>query len=211
MDFWGDTDYVADPLVVQSPSAHEIVVVLRRGAAISGTVVDEVGRALGEVSVTCYPAGTRLYEDEWPDGVVESYTDEAGHFRARGLEPGRRYLVLAEGDAPHGMDLRRDVAVGSSDIGLVVRRGRRVAGRLLDASGVPVIEATLMVFDDDGELRAWYSTGYDGKFDLHGVPTSAARVSARLLDTVSDLPLGVLPEDVETIELRLDIRVPRDE
>ncbi len=212
VQFYGDTEFIApEPLTINSPSTDDILVVLRRGADIAGSVVDETGRAIGDVIVTCYPVGTRIREDDWPDAAMEAYTDEAGRFRVRGLEPGARYLVLAEGDAPHGLDLRRDVPTGASDVTLVIRRGREVSGLLVDASGEPVHDATILVRDDNTRLRAWAAIAYDGKFELHGVPDGPARISVRLPRPGPDIPLGLLAEDAKTIDLRLDILVPSDE
>jgi hypothetical protein len=67
------------------------VVVSAKGAGIEGTVVDGVGKPVGDATVVTVPSSGKLGR---PDAYQFGRTDENGHFLLRGMNPGE-FLVLA--------------------------------------------------------------------------------------------------------------------
>lgn len=127
------------------PATHgdEIEVVLRRGGALAGQVVD----AGTGTPVTRFSASTpdRVEElaDEpsrWnPFAAGRELESEDGTFRLESLEPGKVGVVFsAEGyiDTPLSAEVREGE---TTDVGAItLTRGAVIAGRVLDTSGAPV-------------------------------------------------------------------------
>jgi hypothetical protein len=171
------------PLVLKEGETREIDIALTRTYAINVRVVDEWGDPLSAVTVSAQAVeGDR---PTWPRS--NNPTDDHGHQRLFGLQPGR-YLVCAEtsmagvspearGDAlvrtcyPSAIDQAEAqvVRVEGSDVGEVeirMRRGRvfTIGGRIVDAAGAPAIGARLML----AQHRSGASTAMLHAIDAEG-------------------------------------------
>lgn len=85
---------VADSGFIVNGDTSLDVVISANGATIEGTVVDSKGKAAANVTVLDVPAPE--HRSRW-DLYQRDTTDELGHFRLRGLNPGE-YTVLAFDD-----------------------------------------------------------------------------------------------------------------
>src|SRR3954451_1851102 len=181
---------MSGPLVLKEGETREINVALTRTYAIDVRVVDEWGDPLSDVRVTAQPK-----ESGSPASSLGNHsTDDHGRQGGFGLQPGR-YIVCAEssiagvslgarGDAlvrtchPSAIDQAdaQVVRVDGSEIGAVeirMRRGRlfTIAGRMLDASGAPAIDARLMLSQHSagGSTGMLHAIDAEGRFSIADV------------------------------------------
>jgi hypothetical protein len=130
-----------------------VSLVLRAGASIAGTVMDEHGRGVKNAIVR-----QSLEPDFWSGRSV--VTDARGRFEIVGVEPGAHTLVAYEPEwAPAVVPGIEVTAQGHVDVPLVLTRGAAVAGRLVDAEERPVA----------GRVRVQELGG-------HAVPTSLGEI-----------------------------------
>lgn len=151
---------------------------LERGAAVSGRIVDESGRPLeGAMIAEQYsPFKTDIFEAHFdPNSMYGKLTtsDEAGNFIIEGLEPDRslRLNVTLEGFAtfPTG-EILPTVARTTVLPDIVLTKGQRVAGVVLDASGEPSVGRYVLLQMADLSPRH-VETDEDGLFEFLNVPT----------------------------------------
>ena len=185
-------------------------IVLRRKPVVRGRVVDSITRAPMPSFVV---ALLQLEEGEPLPSVVEPppgslpFSGSDGRFEAGAVAEGPHALcVLTERGAPlvERIVLRADEAVERE---LVVARGVRVRGRVRDANGDLVVEASVRLAAADGPQAAAV-TGVDGSFALPALPAGSyellvlpqaapfLRESSRTLDAASPEPFFelTLPE-----------------
>jgi protocatechuate 3,4-dioxygenase beta subunit len=144
--------------------------VLRRGGAIAGVVVDEDGT----------PVGNALLRARSRDGLPSHkvWTDAAGRFTIRGLARGRNEVVAdADGFLPWSGP---DVFLPSSDLlRIVLERGREVRGTVLDARGQPLAGVRVQrdpAPDYDARSAAGVATtNARGVFVMTGLPSGPIR------------------------------------
>ncbi|MCI0585225.1 MAG: sigma-70 family RNA polymerase sigma factor [Planctomycetes bacterium] len=155
---------------------------------IAGRVVDRDGRGVSGASLeTQGPA-------EVVPGLLASWapglrfgrgrTGADGRFRIHSLLPGRHSLsIAAEGFLPgFGGPVEVPAGGGAEGIEVVLESGHRVAGRVVDAAGVPSEGLTVMVVPDrgavnrrglDGANLRWFRqkarTQGDGSFSVSGL------------------------------------------
>ena len=177
-------------------------IVLRRKPVVRGRVVDSVGR----VPVASFVVALlQLEEGEPLPSVVEPppgslpFSGSDGRFEVGAVAEGPHALcVLTERGAPlvERIVLRADEAVERE---LLVARGVRVRGRVRDAKGDLVVEASVRLASADG-LQSAAVTGVDGSFALPALPAGTyellvlpqaapfLRESSRVLDAASPEP-----------------------
>jgi len=131
-----------------TPDAEMVLpdLVLRRGAAVAGVVVDRIGRPVAGVPVHATSlSGTDGYEVERikaPAGTMHgsAMTDAAGRFRVTGLFPGDVKLEVVE-DSQDGRAAEAPaVRTGREDVRLVLA-GHVVRVAVVDSAGAPVLGA----------------------------------------------------------------------
>lgn len=150
------------------------------------------GKPVSVVTVTLTPrTGQR------PEPVATSVTDEAGHFKFSGIEPGE-YLVDAFAPAFVGADaslynLARGtrVTVGEGEtlkgIDIALARGGVITGRILGANQRPIIDIAVDLTQVDGSGRAlprrvtasdqsMYRTDDTGTYRIYGLPPGRYKV-----------------------------------
>ncbi|MFL5357905.1 carboxypeptidase regulatory-like domain-containing protein [Archangium sp.] len=173
-------DFLPTDQTVRAP-ASGVQVVLRAGAGVEGEVVDEQERPVLQARVVLKLADPHGAEESaWSR---ETRTDERGHFRMQGLEPGG-YVVSAGSET--GEELRtggpqpvESRGTEPARVRLQLQRfaGLTLSGIVVDEAGNPVSGATLALQPEEqttpeqvgyfqmrrGEPR----TGADGRFQVH--------------------------------------------
>ena len=150
-------------------------ITLRRGAAVSGRVVDEAGHALAKVKVA-------------DDGVAGSHgdtqtTDEQGRFAFPALAPGRHTLSAIDGEHAPTSSNPITVVVDRPVAGveLVMKAGAVVSGTVVDTAGKAAAFATVRVLGKGAQMwrtpARQATTDSAGKFELRGL--ARARLQAR--------------------------------
>lgn len=121
---------------------RDLVLRLELGGRIEGTVVDDAGTPVPEVSVTARPdvfAG-QVAEDYSLRGAAVRGTDGGGHFAFRGLPPGTYRLYAGRGESEAAPFRRRGVqaATGDLHVKVVLEKPGSLRGRVaLDDGSVP--------------------------------------------------------------------------
>jgi hypothetical protein len=200
----------------------EVVVALRRGASIGGTVIDDRGRPIQGAKVASYR------ERELGPGVnVENLdsaeaveTDASGYFVLAGLEADNVVVrVWANG---HGSETQRNVQVGRGDLIMRLERFGRVSGSLIDVAGKPIAGSN--VTSSDGRdfgvpgLRMAMpgrgaTTDADGRFVLENVRAGTSTLTATGKDhrPVEGVTVQVRPgESTENVRLVADVGTAMD-
>lgn len=168
--------------VATHTGATDVRLVLPAPGGIEGTLVMENGKA---PELAMISAG-------WEDRV----TAKRGAFTMRDLQPGKYDLRIVGPEFAQKTVGDVEVKAGkTTDIGeIVVRRGRKLSGKVVDAKGAPVPGARVifgkMLFgdgkqtgSDDEETSAQMgmrqtTTDADGKFAMGGVPPTSGSLLA---------------------------------
>jgi protocatechuate 3,4-dioxygenase beta subunit len=143
-------------------------------------------------------------------------TDDAGRFTARGVSPGELRILARHPEYVESVsDPVRLGAGGQAEVEVVLRAGRRLEGRLLDAQGFPVAQARLRIQAGRGAFDRTLLTRTDGTFVVAAAPKDLVvsvfgvddplRVVLRRAVALSDDPSERL--DLELPEERPDVRL----
>lgn len=149
-------------------------IVLEAGAAIEGRVTDERGNPIARADV--FLSAEEDFGAFFGAGERAVVTGADGRFRFPDLPRGRRFelMVTREGFAPAslpGLEARP-----GSPLRIELREGRTLAGRVVDADGEPVAEASISLlettqitlegsgFSSGSMTRGVAKTGEDGRF-----------------------------------------------
>ncbi len=185
----GATNYVAALGSADAGATGERLVA-RVGGAIAGTVSDGSG-PLRNVWVH-----VDARDGDFP---IAAETDKSGAFRVAGLPDGATCTVFA-GDGVFIRTTIRDVAVGTTDVRIVLRRGLSASGRLVDGDGAPLASATLRFLHASGAKGA--KTDADGRFHVMGMEPGRYQVEAHLYHG-GFRPCGTIEAGATDVELRL--------
>lgn len=144
-------------------AGERVEIVLRRGATLDVTTVDESGAAVPGVRVELRRDQRRfapLREER------KTVTDAAGHAAISGLLPGPfsvSYLHPTLGEPK--WEPRVLPIAGTLTIRVTMRGGRTLTGRVTDAeTGKPIVGARI----DNWNFQREVATGADGRYTLHG-------------------------------------------
>jgi hypothetical protein len=153
--------------------SEEITVILRRGVALTGRVVDEERRPI---------AGAVVYvesmHDDLDDEVIATViTGEDGTFRVEHLLRGEVDIeVSAEGYLPTDDDVEQ-LMPDAPPVEIVLRRGHEVRGRIVDAGGAPVPGVLVAAPGASGDKA---TSDVDGTFRIGALHPRAAASGFRL-------------------------------
>lgn len=180
--------------------------------ALAGTVVDEKGSPAAEAEISAVS-----FES---DQVARTRSDADGSFAFRGLVPGNYFVEASHGSRaaePAASFVDEDL---DSNVRLVLRRNRRMAGRVHFA-GTPVPHAQVEALPTTAGgavatfLRPSTHTGLSGEFRLD-LPARVAKVT--LVVTAPGFPLKLVEVEEGTVleteigsesgTLRLDVPRP---
>ena len=147
-------------------------VILRRGIAVVGQVVDRQGQPVHGARVSLGPTS---FDTDRPI----AQTDHDGRFRLEHLPPGETILTAqAKAHAPELIKV--EVHPGMAPLGIRLGVPRTVQGRVLDPQGKPI--AGVQVSADEwrgARTLEWKSeTGADGSFRWDDVPRDLVRITA---------------------------------
>jgi hypothetical protein len=166
MQSWGSNEGLVIENGDKVPAGtRDVSLVATKGMTISGTVTDEGGTRLtqGNVSAQAKTGGrsrnARIKED--------------GTFELTGLAAGASYKLLAQSSARATARVD-DVAAGTANVAIVLRKGLEAAGVVTDEDGNPVKQGTIQFrHTDDPDIRAFAQTDDDGKFKVQGLADGA--------------------------------------
>jgi protocatechuate 3,4-dioxygenase beta subunit len=153
-------------VAVRSGQAAEALdVTLARGAAITGTIVDEFGEPMQGVAVSAFElravgARTRALRVSSARGAR---TDDRGRYRLYGMQPGTYVIQATAGAVSTGTTgytplfypgtatidlatptmLGADALVSGIDLVLVLSRAHRIRGTVVDPQGAPTSDVSL--------------------------------------------------------------------
>ncbi len=164
-DFVGTNFHMGDASHEPQLLAGTHKIVLRRGVAVVGRVVDELSQPVKGAQVW---AG-RMHSQ----GTQDTKTDDRGAFRFRNVSAGfLRFSALAEGLQAAVREI--EVQPGMPEIVLKLSRGSSVRGIVKDESGNPVPGARLSLESASGgsseDYRFEMLSGADGLFEWLGAP-----------------------------------------
>jgi thiol-disulfide isomerase/thioredoxin/protocatechuate 3,4-dioxygenase beta subunit len=137
-----------------------LVTQIQRGVTVTGTVLDEQGKPIAHSEVTPDSFGL----------ISATQTDDKGHFKLRGVAPGKGYVAAkADGYAPRMIDL--DLAAGMPAQEIRLGPGRTLRGRVVDSNGKAVAGARV-------RIGRWRNVSYvgaltadaDGRFVWNSAP-----------------------------------------
>ena len=170
---------------------QSVVLTLGRGRTIEGVVRDVAGQPVAGARVAAWSdQGLTTSAWEAEAGVVWASTDSRGHFRLDGIGPGlHRVVARARG---YGEGTRRNVRPGAT-VGLALRPGGWLTGRVVDAGGAPVKGALVRA---ELEPRFWEASPIeasdaDGRFELLGLSGGRYTVVANSQGFAPGIETGV--------------------
>lgn len=180
-------------------SIRDLEIVLERGAAVAGRVLDAQGRPAGEAFLAILDPGVRTN--------ISARADGDGRYRLEGVEPGLRQVEVRWRDRRLTREL--EVAPGENALDLRFERGTQVSGRVIDSAGSPVAGAQVaLVAPGAGPMgmAASTETGADGAFRLADVLDGSYRLRAEAQGyarSVSDQTVEVTGAPVSGLEVQL--------
>lgn len=160
--------------------AENVELVLSPGSVVRGRVVDDDGEPVANAEVVANPDASAHTDDS-----ARSVTaDASGRFELEAVRDGGWHAVARRPSAAFSEPVSFVVeAPDVPEVVIVVPRSARIAGRVLDASGVPVAGAVVdLEAGGPGEKRSWVPDGAsaaDGTFAVDGLPPGLVRVRAR--------------------------------
>ena len=207
------TDFAPAAMMLSTsgdPAApQKVQLVLSRGAAIAGRVVDAAGTPVAEARVVATSASEPFpVVDPRRDGVL---TKADGTFVFPAVAPGTWRLLATHAD--HGPATSAPLTVDGShpkaNIEIALTAGGTVKGKVVDNSGKPVASAEIRVVARghvDWRARRQALSSADGTFAVSGLPLRAMDVVASHDSGASAIvaaDLAVKPE--AEVALTLDV------
>jgi hypothetical protein len=166
---------------------------------VAGAVVDEAGRPV---------PGTEVF-----GANSHVKTDEHGHFEVFTFplqrEPGRNgelYFQHAQFLSAELADVYAINATDCASLRIVLKAGRKISGRIIDAMGNPAVGAVIEArFDSDWSARRATLTGRDGRFVQSGLLSEEVTLLVQALPIKQHLKKRLsLDHDLAEQELRLE-------
>ena len=155
-----------------------VTIVMRRGAAITGKILDEEGKPWskeGYLTVTLSGEGSQM-QTSW--GQVQ----EDGTFATQPLESGKNYDLSVQGTTQGLLVGARGVAAGSKDVVVRATKGGSLSGTVVDEEGKPVAKCPVRargegLSQQTAGAMAWGQTGDDGRFTISGLVDARYKVT----------------------------------
>ena len=175
--------YYAPAKVEQVPAGTEDVVVrVARGLPISGRLTNEDGSHWRDGGWLLVRPSEVLQDGE----SVSAYVDSWGYFRSPALRTGRTYDVTADRGSFHGTRGARmqGVAPGTTELVIVLPRGREISGRVMGPDGQPAgagVAVRAWIAGEDPHrigVAGSAKTAADGSFTVAGLEDREYTVAA---------------------------------
>jgi protocatechuate 3,4-dioxygenase beta subunit len=158
----------------------DLTIRLRRGAKLSGVVVDEAGAPVRRAKVRWRPAENFDPYGEGASDGAEEVSDAEGRFAFEGVPPRALVLRATHPEFPAGAFLAYDASeAGRAPAKLVLSRGGVVAGRVTYPDGSPGAGIALLFVPGDalrrndvepGAEESTTTADADGRFRFEGLP-----------------------------------------
>lgn len=188
--------------------------------SISGRVANLAGNAVVGARVSLNVDGPIRAGTITGGRFSELQTDDQGEFMLEWLKPGR-YTVSAGGALFPGLTSDKDPLARQVHDGIEIEEGQRVSGidfrlhtacelkgKVLDAGGKPVNEASIFVRDEAGrpvDRLVLTSTDAGGNFVQRGLGAGRYTVTARSSDLVSSEEANVVLREGEPTEVEVHV------
>jgi hypothetical protein len=155
-----------------------VTIVMRRGAAITGKVLDEEGKPWskeGYITVTL-SGETGQQQHSW--GQIQ----DDGTFATQPLESGKSYDLTIQGNTSGLLVGARGVPAGSKDVVIRATKGGSLSGMVVDEEGKPVAKCPVNaraegLGQQTAGAHAWGQSGDDGKFTVSGLVDAKYKVT----------------------------------
>jgi len=174
---------IEETTVVADQTA-EVNFMLRRGAAISGTVTDEAGNPVHKARLTLAKTdGTALF-------AHTAFTDKNGYFSMTGLPEGTYKLkvwhkdYLPQDTGPYTLQPPDTL----TDVRIVLSTGVTLKGVVVDEDGNPIKGVTVSATCSNPYLYRNTVTDKNGRFEIKGLYDAPLTVSAVLAGRQKFLP-----------------------
>jgi protocatechuate 3,4-dioxygenase beta subunit len=177
--------YIAsEPVELVAVAGEELTGVLlrvRRGVELSGTVTDSRGRPVAGATVFVAREERTAYLFDTTH-VASALSDAEGQYRIEGLDPHADGLALRVRHDDHPiLERPLDLEEGSNRLDLVLEAGATVSGFVFGQEGEPVSGAAVGLENEPGrsssERHTTLSTE-DGSFEIAGVAAGTYRLNA---------------------------------
>jgi len=200
-------------LVGTGAPSVELTLLLHKGAAVSGRVVDDKGQPVAHASVTREDAGRA-----WDSGASRKLaveTSDKGEFAFAVVPPGSfRFLAQHETLAPaSSTPVTVDGIHATQGIEIVMRPGGVLTGKVVTKDASPAAYASVSVAPKAAmDFQNWGGTRQitadeKGEFVIRGLPRQQVRVRAEsevAASGISDVDLSG-PEAAKDVTLVLDV------
>jgi protocatechuate 3,4-dioxygenase beta subunit len=204
------TGYAAGSTMVSVGSGGAVghaSLVLRKGVALSGRVIDETGKPLAKVKLVVNdPNG-------WHRDHGEQTSDDKGQFAFPAVAPGSHAISAVDGE--HAPVQSNPITVTAerpvTGIEIVMKAGGSIAGTVVDLEGKPQAYATVRVAGKDAEMwrtaARQATTDQKGKFEVRGLARSKLQARAESDTAASKLADVDLSTQlaVKDVKLVLDV------
>jgi len=170
--------------VVEGSDTGGANAVLAMGAVVSGTVTDQTGNPIADVSVTAYDAAYG-----WEASVT---TSVEGSYSISGLTEGEYRLRFDDYEGvflPEWFDDQPDfdsatpvVVVEGADangVDAVLSLAGSISGVVTDPAGDPVPDITVVAYDQSGDWESSTTTDSSGGYSIGGLATGDYRIEFR--------------------------------
>lgn len=181
------------PIDVTKAAPRPLVVMLRPGTTVSGTVRTVAGGAIPSVTVVVYDLG-QAPADSNGSAETSAATDGAGAFSIGNVTPGRKRMVASLDDYATATmpEVRVENGNPLDNIGFVLNRGGAITGQVWAADGTPIGGAwvtarpTGEVSDSDVLRKAKFENAEEGREEQKSkTPLDKVRSKPQLVPTVS--------------------------
>lgn len=192
----------------------ELTIVMRKGVAVSGRVVDEAGKPISNVRVR--PELSRAWSD--PNALQAVVSDAQGAFTFAALPAGNYVFSAKDGEHGHGTSAATEVAAQPvQGVTITLPPGGELAGAVVDKQGaeVPfaVVRVTVRADDPEREFEAYrharqVASDAHGRFAIKGLMRTKLQLRAegeRAASPITDVSLEeTLRRDDVRLVLELD-------
>jgi protocatechuate 3,4-dioxygenase beta subunit len=196
--------------VGSSGATGQLTILLHKGYAVSGRVIDEAGKPVAKVRVSARGGVLGSARDAASANV--STTDDKGAFTIAALPSGSHRLLAVDGE--HAPAQSAPITVADRPVGnveIVMRAGGVLAGSVADDAHKPVPYATVRV--TSANQMVWSTsarqatTDDKGAFELRGLPRAKLQIRAdsdTAASKIVDLDLSSKPR-LDNVVLVLDV------
>ena len=194
------------PTTGDPSGVRKVELALRPGASVAGTVVDGSGAPIEGARVV--PEHVGHFDDLYDARFDAVLTDAKGRWRLTGLprETTRVRAYHAEYAPSSSSPIVLGEEIDRAGVTIVLERGVRLRGRVIDNAGAPVAGAEVRISADtilSGQVRR-VAADAKGEFAMAGLPRRLMYIMAASDGATSQTTAVDLAKEPTPLELRLD-------